>query len=110
MTGRERGINMSRDELLKKMKEFSSLEGEKMQAADLIGKELVIEKYVKVQDYYAIYPKDFDGKYFFSGSALTQMINEFGENTVGLHFKLKESVRTNSGRNYTPIEILSLDN
>lgn len=91
------------------MKEFSSLDGEKVQVADLIGQELTIGKYVKVQGYYAVYPKEYDGKYFFTGSALTELINEFGDNVNGLRIKMKDPVRTNSGRTYTPVEVLDFE-
>lgn len=85
------------------------IDREKGDLDDLIGKRVVIESYYKLNgengDYYAIAFKGYDDKFFLSGGALTDLINEFGSDAKEVEILIMEKVKTKNRREYRPIRV-----
>lgn len=76
---------------------------------ELIGKKVRIESYYKLTgdngDYYALAFKGIDDKFYLSGGALTDLINEFGDDAKMVEILIMEKVKTKSKREYRPIRV-----
>ena len=93
--------------------------GTKVSTEDLIGKELTIEDFDRIdttnertkepEHFYAVKVKELPNNYFLSGSALTGLIDgaeNSGEDIRGERIKHLEKVRTKGGNTFTPVMLL----
>ena len=84
-----------------------------------ISIDMFADTVVKIKDFealtidgdtfYAVTTEDNPGKYFFSGKALTDIINacvEAGEDIRGESIYIGVKTRTKSGRTFTPVTLL----
>lgn len=93
--------------------------GTKVSTEDLIGKDLTIEDYDRIdtvnertkepEHFYAVRAAELPDNYFLSGSALTSLIDgaeNSGEDIRGEKIRHQEKVRTKSGNTFTPVMLL----
>lgn len=104
---------MTREILAKMQERFNGcplfIDRDKGDLDELVGKKVKIESYYKLTgdngDYYAIAFKGFDDKFYLSGGALTELINDFGDDSKEVTILIKEKIKTKSKREYRPINI-----
>ena len=101
-------------EVLTRMKErFNGcplfIDREKGDLDELVGKKVAIESYYKLTgengDYYALSFKGYEEKFYLSGGALTDLINEFGDDAKEAEILIMEKVKTKNRREFRPIRI-----
>lgn len=101
-------------EILAKMQErFNGcplfIDREKGDLDELVGKKVVIESYYKLTgengDYYALSFKGYEEKFYLSGGALTDLINEFGDDAKEVEILIMEKVKTKNRREFRPIRV-----
>lgn len=82
---------------------------EKGKLEELEGKAVKINDYYKLSGdegaYYAFTVEDND-KTFLSCGSITALLDEFGDDAIGVSIKIGEKVKTKSKRDYRPITIL----
>ena len=85
------------------------IDREKGDLDELIGKKVVIESYYKLTgengDYYAVSFKGYEEKFYLSGGALTDLINEFGDDAKEVEILIMEKVKTKNRREFRPIRV-----
>lgn len=103
-------MNKEKAELLKKMQEqFNGcplFEGrEKEQFETLENTMVTVDAYFKLSDYYAVVFEEFPESVFLSGGAVTDLLNTYGDDAIGVQFTVLPMVKTNSKRDFRPIRI-----
>lgn len=100
-----------KEDVLKKMKErfngcplFEGRTKEKMDV--LTGKEVTIQEFFPMADYHAVVFAEYPDKVFLSGGALKQLLNEFGEDAVGLKIAVLEMIKTADKHDFRPINVI----
>lgn len=85
------------------------IDREKGDLDELVGKKVVIESYYKLTgengDYYALSFKGYEEKFYLSGGALTDLINEFGDDAKEVEILIMEKVKTKNRREFRPIRV-----
>ena len=103
---------MDRKELEKMLKEdFNGcplFEGRsKGDLNDLTGNVVTINEYFPLSDYHAVVFEEEPDKVYLSGGALKKLLAEYeNEDLRGLRVKILPMVKTNSKRDFRPIEVL----
>lgn len=99
-------------ELRKKFNALAELEGrDGKKPQDFVNEELVIKSAVKIENYYAVCFFGKDDVFMFTPSALTQIIEDCGEDDIeGIVIKIKPQRRTKNNRDFNPIEIVGFSN
>lgn len=95
-------------EMRKKYNALAELEGrEGKTPPDFVGQELTIEKAIRVENYYAVCFYGLDETFMFSPTALTQIIDDCGEDDIqGIVIRIKEKKKTKNNRDFNPIDII----
>lgn len=104
---------MTKEVLAKMQERFNGcplfIDRDKGDLDELIGTKVQIESYYKLTgengDYYALAFKGHDDKFYLSGGAITELINDFGEDAKDCQILIKEKVKTKGKREYRPINI-----
>ena len=104
---------MNKEVLAKMQERFNGcplfIDREKGDLDELVDKKVHIESYYKLTgdngDYYAIAFKGYDDKFFLSGGALTDIINEFGDDAKLVEILIMEKIKTKSKREFRPIRV-----
>lgn len=92
------------------LKAFSGNNGElpsnKLTVDNIRNEVLTISNFVKIENYYAVMVEERTDSFFFSPSAITKVIDNFGTEIIGNKFKLLGTIKIKGGKTYTPVEWL----
>lgn len=103
---------MNKKELEKQLKESFNgcplFEGrEKGDLSELTGREVTIKEYFPLSDYHAVVFEEEPEKVYLSGGGLKKLLTQYEtEDLSGLRIKLLPMIKTNSKRDYRPIEVI----
>lgn len=104
---------MTKKELLKKMQDFSNgcplFEGrEKCSLDDVAESELTIDDFYKIDTYYCVTFREMPKNFFLSSSSLTNLLEEFGKECIGVVVKFEKTVKTSGGKTFRPLKVVRL--
>lgn len=76
---------------------------EKMDWASVEGEVLTLEGAYLMSGFYCVIFTETPDSYFFTGKALTEVINEVGpDDAIGLQFKVGKEIKTKNNQSFRP--------
>lgn len=106
---------MTREEAIKQLKAKHNgcplMEGRtKGNWEEIAGSTVTIRQFYPMGNedgkYYCVAVDEYPDKYFYTGSALTEDIDEYGEFVIGITYEVGQKVKTKGGRTYQPFTII----
>ena len=78
---------------------------EKMAWDDIVGEDVVINEYHKMDTYYCVVLREYPKNYLFTGQQLTNLLDKYGEDATKVVLTVGKKTRTKNGNTFTPFRL-----
>ena len=78
---------------------------EKMSWDDIVGEDIAISEYHKMDTYYCVVLREYPSNYLFTGQQLTNLLDKYGDDATKVVLTVGKKTRTKNGNTFIPFRL-----